>query len=58
MPALFQNPRAYHIPGIRENEHSRPMMKLSELFSFFGLYANVHRKTSRERRKDNPGIKD
>jgi hypothetical protein len=47
MAAFFQNPRGYHIPSVREHEHSRPVMKLSELFGFFGLYAHVHRKTSK-----------
>src|SRR5258707_787344 len=48
MAALSENPRAYHIPSVREHEHSRPVMKLSELFSFFGLYAHIHRKPPME----------
>src|SRR5207249_5950407 len=48
MAAFFQNPRAYHIPSVRKHEHSRPVMKLSELFSFFGLYAHIHRNLQRK----------
>ena len=48
MPAFFQNPRAHHIPSVREHQHSRPVMKLSELFSFFGLYAHIHRNLQRK----------
>src|SRR5207253_6462638 len=48
MAAFFQNPGAHHVPRVREHQHSRPVMKFSELFSLFGLLSHVHRNLQRK----------
>src|SRR5258708_24961446 len=45
---LFHEPRARHVPRIREHQDVRPMMQLPEPLCLFGLHMNIHRKTSAE----------
>src|SRR5882724_275079 len=42
MVGLFQNARARHVPRVRQQQHLRPVMQLSELFRFCSLRSNVH----------------